>query len=584
MPSGRKTKVKPAPTVASIRDRAILNICSTVNRVISVHERRIGTSGVTLTAYDEISSGSGAYDGSNEDLKETVQELAKTITIRRRKQVAKAKEKEEQVVAQATRRRGGMRGNAITEGLVSLLDLGKKQRDQRWLGFDAENFFMFDINVPRALLRTSTLITKMLLAVTIASSLSFASIRIVNMYVQMSTREVGDGDNAAARAATVEVLALLFGWWQFWNFLCISLFTGLSPIQSLFCALPNPLMVLPVYFFSSSASSLFFSVYIVVVGGFTVSLPAYFMIVNNEREKMNIAVRNTKKDLAGQNAEEVKQSKGKLIRLIFFLCMPILFVLGTTLTYTLVVFRMFRAVDSNFWMLAVTMFAQAIKIAGNKVMLVLLSKQSEFVDPWYMDFMLFFYEETTALLCRVLQLSIEDRDTAIFCSVFGALAEMAVRVFYFQLFLSHGLKKDGQWESESEIFSYALRGKMRALDSSNDMIVEYLSSITGALFLVELQHLGVFQFAAEETIDSSRVWSLVFIQLLPELPIDFFMTFIEIFGGLSLVHEANWSHETGKRKVKTYFWLDLGDFTKSIVVKMVVSSVVCTAILIFSAR
>ena len=94
MPSGRKTKVKPAPTVASIRDRAVLNICSTVNRVISVHERRIGTSeesgdgGVTLTAYDEISSGSGAYDG-NEDLKETVQELAKTITIRRRKQVAK---------------------------------------------------------------------------------------------------------------------------------------------------------------------------------------------------------------------------------------------------------------------------------------------------------------------------------------------------------------------------------------------------------------------------------------------------------------------------------------------------------------
>jgi hypothetical protein len=89
---------------------------------------------------------------------------------------------------------------------------------------------------------------------------------------------------------------------------------------------------------------------------------------------------------------------------------------------------------------------------------------TEHTDPWYFEFMLFFYEQTTALLCRVLQLSIDDRDTAIFCSVFGAIAEMAVRVFYFQLFLSHGLKKDGQWDSDEEIYNYALRGKLRAQD------------------------------------------------------------------------------------------------------------------------
>ena len=84
--------------------------------------------------------------------------------------------------------------------------------------------------------------------------------------------------------------------------------------------------------------------------------------------------------------------------------------------------------------------------------------------------MLFFYEFSTALLLRVLQLSIPNQKVAIFVSIFGALMEMAVRVFFFVLFLIVGLKKDGQWASAGEVYAYALRAKLRVMDSNNDMV------------------------------------------------------------------------------------------------------------------
>lgn len=55
--------------------------------------------------------------------------------------------------------------------------------------------------------------------------------------------------------------------------------------------------------------------------------------------------------------------------------------------------------------------------------------------------MLFGYEYATALLCRLLQLSIPNQVTAMFMSIGGASIEMGVRVFFFNLFLNLFLKK-----------------------------------------------------------------------------------------------------------------------------------------------
>ena len=97
---------------------------------------------------------------------------------------------------------------------------------------------------------------------------------------------------------------------------------------------------------------------------------------------------------------------------------------------------------------------------------------------------------------------------AIFVSLAGAVIEMGVRVFYFILFQNVGLRKDGYWE-DGELLAYAVRAKMRVADASNDMIVEYLSSITAGLFLAELGGTDAFSFASDAAIDPDRVWTLV---------------------------------------------------------------------------
>ena len=206
---------------------------------------------------------------------------------------------------------------------------------------------------------------------------------------------------------------------------------------------------------------------------------------------------------------------------------------------------------------------------------------SDRADFWYIDMNLFAYEYATALLCRMLQLSIPDQNTAIAVSIIGALAEMGVRVFYFIFFLRDGMKKEGDWLNADEVFAYALRGKLRVADSSNDTIVEYLSSISAAIFLVELQSTGAFSFASTTAIPPSTIYFLVFVQLAPELFLDWFVTFLEVWGGLSVVHEAHWNRSTGAYpKSHPNFYYRQGDLVKSTILKLPAAIFMATLALI----
>ena len=114
--------------------------------------------------------------------------------------------------------------------------------------------------------------------------------------------------------------------------------------------------------------------------------------------------------------------------------------------------------------------------------------------------------------------------------------------------------------------------------------VKYLSSFSAALFLVDLQGTGAFSFASDAEVSPELVWGLVFIQLLPELPIDFFLTFIEYLGGLSRVHDANWNLRTGVRKDESRVCMALGDLVKGVTVKIVMAPMVCCFVLMFCTK
>ena len=192
----------------------------------------------------------------------------------------------------------------------------------------------------------------------------------------------------------------------------------------------------------------------------------------------------------------------------------------------------------------------------------------------YVDFMLFWYEFSTALLCRVLQLSIPNTNAAILVSLLGAGAEMGVRAFYYISFLKAGMQQDGSWDKE-EIVAYALRGKYRVADASNDMIVEYSSSFAAAMFLLEFQGTGAFSFASSAVVAPATIYFLVAIQPIPEIPIDYFITFLEVYGGLAVVHGSHWKSTTGAYKNHPNYFYKFGDLQKSTMLKFPVCIFAC---------
>ena len=207
----------------------------------------------------------------------------------------------------------------------------------------------------------------------------------------------------------------------------------------------------------------------------------------------------------------------------------------------MVIFGIYNSSDSNLWKASVSVLALVVKVIGNKGQLKLVEIAG--VPPWIGDAMLFSYEYSTALLCRILQLSIPDQTTAMFMSVGGAIIEMGVRVFFFNLFLKAGMATNGRRDKKAKE-AYFLRGRMRVQDGSNDMVVEYVSSVAAAAILVFLVPTGAFQFSLE-VVDSSQILTITLFQIVPEIFLDYYCTFTEVFGGLANLHVAYWSLRSG---------------------------------------
>ena len=281
--------------------------------------------------------------------------------------------------------------------------------------------------------------------------------------------------------------------------------------------------------------------------------------------------------LAGKRAERLridgtnyrKASRRKLAIVGMLAALPSFALYLLLATYSSIMFWVFSLYDSTNWTVMVTLAAFAVKVAGNKGMMKLVKRQR----AWVADGNLFIYEFVTATLLRVLQLSIPSEHVAQLISLFGAVAEVCVRIFFYNRFTLAGMRAwcNGTEMKAKEKFAYAKWGRLRVTDGTNDMLVEYLSSLTAAMFIVYLSPTGAFSFATTEVVETSVVVRLLMYQLVPELFMDLYVTFMEVQGGLRRLHELQWDLRAGGDE-NSKFWANrTGDLVKSVSTKVVVS-------------
>ncbi|GMI44749.1 hypothetical protein TrCOL_g7078 [Triparma columacea] len=209
-------------------------------------------------------------------------------------------------------------------------------------------------------------------------------------------------------------------------------------------------------------------------------------------------------------------SRAHRAKVAFIIALPVTFILVVIAIYSLGIFRIYNASDSSAAKAAVAVLGLLIKVTGNKGLLVILNLGD--LPSWMQDITMFQYEYATALLCRIMQLSIPDPTAAMLMSLFGANLEMGVRVFFFTDFLKMGLRLQKRGRRATAV-------------------------------LVWLVPTGAFEFSSEP-VGTDQVITITMFQIVPELFLDFFCTFVEVNGGLTKLHKSYWSTKTGAKKVR----------------------------------
>ena len=251
------------------------------------------------------------------------------------------------------------------------------------------------------------------------------------------------------------------------------------------------------------------------------------------RKVAEVAQRTTGKEVA------VRAQRSLIRRIIFgfYTSLPVLLILAMVAFYCVGIFALNKLNEgSTAWKVAVSVFALIVKMVGNKlqVRLINLTNPHSFIA----DIMLFAYEISTSMLCRLLQLSIPSQTAAQLLSLSSAIVEMGTRVFFYNLYLKAGMKAG--YMDKDQLQQYKKRGFMRVQDGSNDMVVEYLSGFIAVFILLWLSPTGAFDFSGQ-AVRSKQVLAVSFFQLAPEVFLDFYCTYIEVSGG-----SQRFTRSTGK--------------------------------------
>jgi hypothetical protein len=224
------------------------------------------------------------------------------------------------------------------------------------------------------------------------------------------------------------------------------------------------------------------------------------------------------------------------------IALPQLMILGIGFVYVLGIFRLgdaAKAVAGG--PEAVLLLALLVKMGGNKLQLLLL-KNIPKVPLWISNVSVFYYEYFTALLVRMLLLSIPSESTAIYLSLLNAAQEMMTRAWFFVGYISTGGKQLAGLEGDNSRLhrAYVRRGQLRVLDGCNDAMVEYITLLGAAAIVGILPATETFDLPTDEKVSLGSLLRVLGVQIAAELAVDTFVFALEAKGGLVPLQLQHW--------------------------------------------
>ncbi|GMI44430.1 hypothetical protein TrCOL_g2680 [Triparma columacea] len=493
--------------------------------------------------------------------------LAKEIFRRRRAQLENERVKKMKTKVRKETKRGAVGMDDGNEILKDLVD-GQERADSEWearsLGVDYKNFMDWGVSILQALQLTFVSMSKMVGMVALFGACAWINVvvtaGIVGAEEEEGNKTVGMFTLGSALGGGVMIFAAV-QWSINMKQLKSYVLHLLPPVGVMACTLAY------YEFGGSHISGIVLGVIFVATAALNGSVLGYCFI--GEKENWNLdnymsskAATRAANALGGEGREVEKSSMVWKLKQGIVLIIPIFFALGILVFLVVAILNMFKMNERVSWKIFVTALALGIKICGNKILLGIMGHLPMFLT----DHTLFCYEYSTALIVRILQLSLPDENTAMLIGLAGAVIEVGTRIFFYMLFLKKGLQNPLMTDEEKK--RYAKRGKLRVQDASNDMVVEYMSSIVAGLFIIHLAPTGIFSFATTAEISNSTVIKLCAFQIVPELFLDSYVTFMEIYGGLKDLHVSYWKTDTGGIKNSNHLVGRLGDLPKATVIKM----------------
>ncbi len=191
---------------------------------------------------------------------------------------------------------------------------------------------------------------------------------------------------------------------------------------------------------------------------------------------------------------------------------------------------------------AVLLFALLVKMGGNKLQLLMLKNLPK-APLWLSNVSVFAYEYVTALLVRMILLSIPSQSTAIYLALFNAAAELMIRSWFFVGYISTGGKQlVGLGGDNISTFhrAYVRRGQLRVVDGCNAAIVEYMTMLGVAAVVGILSDSKAFNLPTDEDVALDRLGRLLGVQIAVELVVDAYVFALEAKGGLAPLQLQYW--------------------------------------------
>jgi hypothetical protein len=225
--------------------------------------------------------------------------------------------------------------------------------------------------------------------------------------------------------------------------------------------------------------------------------------------------------------------------------------------YVFGIFRLFNAAKTTTGGSdAVLLLALLVKVGGNKLQIQLLRNNPK-MALWTSNISVFTYEYLSALLVRLMLLSMPNERTAIYLALFNAFVELMSRTWFFVCYISFGAKQLAGLSFNEPKFheTFLRRGQLRAIDSCNTSMVEYMTMVAAAAVLGTLPDTGAFNLPSEEMLELGSLLRVLGVQIGTEFMVDTFVIGLEAKGGMSALQLQYWNNMSRGQIMMQFFYV-----------------------------